>query len=390
MNKEKEKPTVPNPPVGADGEQSISNEITHSIPATANKINPHSLEKREELDERLRRIKRMSDPNYLHAITMAELFDTVYQNTEPIVEKLLYPGVYIFAGAPKKGKSYVMLQIAYQICMGEPLWEHPVRQGPCLYLALEDQFSRLQQRLYQMYGTNPSDQLFLAVLAKQIGDGLEAQIECFVREHADTRLVIIDTLQKVRPSKGASRNEYAADYEAVTPLKQLADQLNICIMLVHHTRKQDAEDPFDTVSGTNGIHGSVDGTFLYRRSRDQTPVTAMIDVTGRDVAEQRIYLKRDEATMLWNFDHADEDFWDEPTDPLLEAVAALLSPEQPEWNGTATALAETLKLDMKPNALSMRLNVNASRLHSDYGICYMCSRSHAGRSIRLQRIGKNA
>lgn len=216
---------------------------------------------------------------------MTELFDTVYQDTEPIVERLLYPGVYLFAGAPKKGKSYVMLQIAYQICMGEPLWEHPVRQGPCLYLALEDHFSRLQRRLYQMYGTNPADQLFLAVLAKQIGDGLEGQIERFVREHADTKLVIIDTLQKVRPSKGASRNEYAADYEAVTPLKQLADQLGICIMLVHHTRKQDADDPFDTVSGTNGIHGSVDGTFLYRRSRGQTPVTATIDVTGRDVAD---------------------------------------------------------------------------------------------------------
>lgn len=390
MNKGKEKPTVPIPPVGADGEQSISNEITHSISAAANKINPHSPATREELAEKRRRIKCMSDPNYLNAITMTELFDTVYQDTEPIVERLLYPGVYLFAGAPKKGKSYVMLQIAYQICMGEPLWEHPVRQGPCLYLALEDQFSRLQRRLYQMYGTNPADQLFLAVLAKQIGDGLEGQIERFVREHADTKLVIIDTLQKVRPSKGASRNEYAADYEAVTPLKQLADQLGICIMLVHHTRKQDADDPFDTVSGTNGIHGSVDGTFLYRRSRVQTPVTATIDVTGRDVAEQRIYLKRDEATMLWSFDYADEDFWDEPPDPLLEAVAALLSPEQPKWSGTATALAEALKLDMKPNALSMRLNVNASRLHSDYGICYICSRSHAGRSIRLQRIGKEA
>lgn len=94
--------------------------------------------------------------------------------------------------------------------------------------------------------------------------------------------------------------------------------------------------------------------------------------------------------MLWSFDHADEDFWDEPPDPLLEAVAALLSPEQPKWNGTATALTEALKLDMKSNALSMRLNVNASRLHSDYGICYICSRSHAGRSIRLQRIGKEA
>ena len=136
-----------------------------------------------------------------------------------------------------------------------------------------------------MYGTNPTDQLYLAVLAKQIGEGLEQQIEGFVREHPGTKLVIIDTLQKVRSGKSAARNEYAADYEAMGPLKQLADQLGICIMMVHHTRKQDADDPFDTVSGTNGLHGSVDGTFLFKRSHGQTPRTGTIDVTGRDVAE---------------------------------------------------------------------------------------------------------
>jgi hypothetical protein len=103
-----------------------------------------------------------------------------------------------------------------------------------------------------------------------------------------------------------------------------------------------------------------------------------------------MYMIRDDTTMLWNFDHADTDFWDDPPDPTLEAVASLLSPEQPEWSGTATALVDTLKIDMKPNALSMKLNVNASRLHRDYSIRYKCSRSHAGRNISLKLITKDA
>ena len=386
----KEKTTVPIPSVGADGEQPISNYTTSIITADSNEINPQFSEIEDDFDEIQRRIARMNDPSYLNAITMTELFDTVYHDAEPIIDKLLFPGLYIFAGAPKKGKSYVMLQMAYQICTGSPLWGHPVRQGPCLYLALEDKFSRLQRRLYQMYGTNPTDQLYLAVLAKQIGEGLEQQIEGFVREHPGTQLVIIDTLQKVRSGKSSARNEYAADYEAMGPLKQLADQLGICIMMVHHTRKQEADDPFDAVSGTNGIHGSVDGTFVFKRSHGQTPTTGTIDVTGRDVAEQRMYMVRDDTTMLWNFDHADTDFWDDPPDPTLEAVASLLSPEQPEWSGTATALVDALKIDVKPNALSMKLNVNASRLHRDYSIRYKCSRSHAGRSINLKLIAKDA
>ena len=103
-----------------------------------------------------------------------------------------------------------------------------------------------------------------------------------------------------------------------------------------------------------------------------------------------MYLNRDDTTMLWIFDHTDTEFWDDPPDPTLEAIASLLSPEQPEWSGTATALVDALKIDMKPNALSMKLNVNASQLHTDYGIRYKCSRSHAGRNISLKLITKDA
>ncbi len=390
MTEAKEKTTIPVSSVGADEGQPYSCNNTSIISTETGEINPPDDFSEEDYAEFMRRIERANDPSFLNAISMTELFNTVYEEAEPVVDKLFYPGLYIFAGAPKKGKSFAMLQIAYQISTGSPLWGHPVRQGPCLYLALEDKFARLQSRLYQMFDANPSDNLYLAVLAKQIGDGLEKQIEGFVREHPGTKLVIIDTLQKVRPGKSAARNEYAADYEAIGPLKNLADQLSICIIMVHHTRKMESEDPFETVSGTNGLSGAVDGTFIFKRSRGSTPATATIDITGRDVVEQRIYLTRDERTMLWQFDHTDDAFWDDPPDPLLEAVAAFLSPERPEWNGTPTALVEALGVDMKPNTLSMKLNVKASQLHADYGIRYKSSRNHAGRNISLKLIPKEA
>ena len=157
MVNEQEKTTVPIPSVGADGEQPLSND-TCIITADDNEINypdDNSDINFEELQ------RRLSDPSYLHAINMTELFNTVYEDAKPIVENLLYPGVYIFAGNPKIGKSYVMLQIAYQICTGSPLWGQSVRQGTCLYLALEDKYSRLQRRLYQMYDANPTDKLYL-------------------------------------------------------------------------------------------------------------------------------------------------------------------------------------------------------------------------------------
>ncbi len=384
MVNEQEKTTVPIPSVGADGEQPLSND-TCIITADDNEINypdDNSDINFEELQ------RRLSDPSYLHAINMTELFNTVYEDAKPIVENLLYPGVYIFAGNPKIGKSYVMLQIAYQICTGSPLWGQSVRQGTCLYLALEDKYSRLQRRLYQMYDANPTDKLYLATLAKQISEGLDKQIEGFVKEHPDTRLVIIDTLQRVRPDKTSARNEYAADYEVMVPLKELADRLDICVLLVHHTRKLEAADVHAEISGTNGLRGAVDGTFVFKRS--YAGDEGKIFTQGRDIPEQILHLLRDNQTMVWNLDHIEKDNWKLPPEPVLTAIGKLITPEHPEWTGTATALVELLGLDMKPNTLTMKLNINTSRLLEEYSIRYKSSRTHAGRRIILKLISAAA
>ena len=99
---------------------------------------------------------------------------------------------------------------------------------------------------------------------------------------------------------------------------------------------------------------------------------------------------RDEATLQWNFDHAEAELHKEPPDPLLERVAALVTEERPTWQGSATELVEQLGLDIKPNALAMRLNVRAAKLRNDYGIRYENTRTHAGRTITLTKISPQA
>ena len=106
-----------------------------------------------------------------------------------------------------------------------------------LYLALEDDYRCLQERLYRMFGTDGADNLFFSVSAGNLGNGLDGQLQEFMKKHNDTRLIIIDTLQKVRED-GGDNYSYANDYEIITKLKQFADSYGICILLVHHTRKQ--------------------------------------------------------------------------------------------------------------------------------------------------------
>ena len=378
MDSRETKRTVPVPSVGADGEQPISQTPTASITEETTENNPPE----KNYAELLRKMQRMNDPAYLPTISMNELYENVYQSSPPVIDGLLYPGTYLFAGAPKVGKSFLMAQLAYHVSMGLPLWDYPVHKGTVLYLALEDDHRRLQERLYRMFGMDGTNDLLFSICAKQVGSGLEEQLKRFVQEHPDTKLIIIDTLQKIREA-GGDKYSYANDYEVVGKLKRLADDCGVCLLLVHHTRKQQADDKFDMISGTNGLLGAADGAFIMQKKR-RTDNTALLDIVGRDQPDQELTLEFDRERCVWEFQGAETELWKLPPDPLLEAVAKMLTPEQPEWSGTPTELLERLPgVSIQANILTRKLNVSADRLYNDYGIRYESRRTHEGREVKL-------
>ena len=377
----KKKTTAHNTSVGADAGQPLGKSTNNSISTFAEKINNNFKDSPESIDDYDRWVRRLNDQNYLQTITMTELYSVVYESKPPLIDGLLYPGTYIFAGAPKMGKSFLMAQFAYHISAGVPLWNYPVRQGTVLYLALEDDYHRLQERMYRMFGTETTDNLYFSVSAGQLGNGLDEQLTGFMSEHPQTRLIIIDTLQKVREI-GGDIYSYANDYEIITRLKKFADSYGICMLLVHHTRKQAAEDKFDMISGTNGLLGAADGGFILRKEK-RTSNAATLEISGRDQADQKIYLKRNPQTLLWELEKTETELWKEPPEPLLEMIAAKIKGESFAWQGTPSELVDFLGVDMKANALTMKLNINAGRLFDEYGIRYHNKRCHDGRKVSL-------
>ena len=165
MTEEKET-TVLSPSVGADEGQPNQNLCGHSLS--------------DSLEELNRFFQQMNDPSYLATVSMRELYETAYETKPPLIDGLLYPGTYLLAGAPKLGKSFLVAQLAYHVSTGTPLWKFPVRKGTVLYLALEDDTRRLQNRMYQMFDMAIADQLFFATNARQLGKGLDEQLERFV------------------------------------------------------------------------------------------------------------------------------------------------------------------------------------------------------------------
>lgn len=377
MTNKTEKTTAQNTSVGADDGQSLHALTETSISEDSGQNNPLD----EDYPEVCRRMQRMSDPAYLHTVAMNELYENVYQSRPPVIDGLLYAGAYILAGAPKIGKSFLVAQLAYHVSTGQKLWNYEVRQSIVLYLALEDDYQRLQERMFRMFGVDDTKNLFFAVAAKQLGNGLDEQLEKFVREHHGTKLIVVDTLQKIREASGEAYS-YASDYDIISKLKKFADRHGICVLIVHHTRKQPAGDSFEMISGTTGLLGCADGAFLMQKE-NRTSNMATLEVVGRDQADQKLHLLWDEEKLIWTLESAETELWKMPPDPILAAVAKLVTSGHREWTGSPTELAEALNVGMAANALTKYLNINASRLLDEYYIKYENKTKHIGRRISL-------
>ena len=194
-------------------------------------------------------------------------------------------------------------------------------------------------------------------------------------------------LRKIRQGNGDSYS-YANDYECVGNLKKFADQKEICLLIVHHTRKQQASDKFDMISGTTGILGCADGAFVLQKER-RTDSSATLDIVGRDQCDQKLYLIRNQEKLLWDLDHTETELWKSPPDPIVLKIAEFITADNPKWNGNASELVEILKLDIAPNALTKKLNIGAGTLENDYKIRYEYHRKPDRRIINLSLISSD-
>ena len=198
-------------------------------------------------------------------------------------------GAFIISGKPKAGKSWWVLQLAMAVCQGGQFLNRPVPEGGVLYLALEDNWRRLQDRMIKLQpdaDQHRADFAGLAyrVVAPTVGNGLVEELTRVIAgSPRKIRLIILDTLQKIRGNVAAAGSQYALDYDVLSRLKRIADDAGICLLIVHHQRKMESEDAHDGISGTNGIAGAVDGSLVLARQRGAN--TAVLHVTGRDMPE---------------------------------------------------------------------------------------------------------
>ena len=209
------------------------------------------------------------DKKTIYSISAKELSTKKLPKPYIIVKNLLSQGFAVIAGQPKLGKSWLALDLCYCVCNGFPFLGLETTKSACLYLALEDSFNRLQDRMGKILGDKDfPENLHLAIKCEPLNEGLIDELEQKLKEYPDIKLIVIDTLQKVRGSQNKNQNLYDYDYKEIGKLKNFADEHKICILAIHHLRKmKDTSDPFNNISGSTGITGAADTAIvLYKEN----------------------------------------------------------------------------------------------------------------------------
>ena len=181
------------------------------------------------------------DLEYISAIELQtkDLPPVVYY-----VDKILPQGLNLICSVPKLGKSWLALDLCLSICNGTPFLNFKTKQAGCLYLALEDSYNRLKGRMNKLLDDKLAPNNFIyAISCNDLKNGFVKQIENFLFKHKDIKVIIIDTLQKIR-SESKNNNAYSHDYKELSMIKKLADEKGLCIILIHHLKKGITTDPF--------------------------------------------------------------------------------------------------------------------------------------------------
>lgn len=284
-----------------------------------------------------------------------------------LVEEIIPNGVHMLCGDEKTGKSWMMLDLCISVAEGTEFLGYPAQQGEVAYFCLEDTLERMQERLFLMTDAIEG-KLRLIFKANTLTNGLCDQIHLYLEDHPLTKLIVIDTFQWIRDS---SRDcSYAGDYSDIVALKELSQERGVTIILIHHVKKkEDSRSVFNNASGTKGLIGAVDTTYILSKESDESD-RATLYARGRDLIYTEMSIRFRDYRWELIERKTQEQLQREKTPPVLFQLVDHIKTVK-RWEGTATEmLAELGETEVAANVFSKYVNQYRLSLLLDEGIEY--------------------
>lgn len=329
---------------------------------------------------------------------LLDIVNTEYPDLVYPIEGLVCEGLTLFAGASKQGKSRIVLHMCMAVSAGRSFWGRKTIQGDVLYYALEDSERRIKDRSVEFSKVTGIPVLnTLRVRTKQttVKGGILDDINSWLDTHPNARLIVIDTLQKVRDLYGGNTNAYAADVAFMSPFQDIASKRNIAIIMVHHLNKRtDSGDAYDRISGSTGLMATADTTIMLTSKRDKTQ--GAVQFTGRDVFGDDIPLVYKDG--LWHALNEDDiqrqDRKNYEEDDIIRLIKEILRLHP---NGVKMSYDEVLSLSVNrlgviaainTTQLAKHIRAQAERLFNYDGIVVTTGESIGGSARGIQVMPK--
>lgn len=275
--------------------------------------------------------------------TLDELMSVKINPIEFVIDGLVPSvGLSAIVGKPKTGKSFMVVDMAYQIVTGGTFLGRSCKRTEVLYYALEDNKPRLQERFGKILTTKERSPFHMCIKVQDLDHGFINELTEFLKDHPHVKVVFIDTFKKIRGRALGRENQYDWDYRECGLLQQFAIEHGISIILLHHLKKgQTVNDPTEDISGSNGIFGALD-TALIIVKQNRSDKEAKMFTIGRDIEEETYQIEFQECR--WKMMGIAEDVEKEKAELefrrslIARTIISLVDANNGSWSGTATEL----------------------------------------------------
>lgn len=338
-------------------------------------------------------VKPARQPRKLSIYKACDLYQKAIEHPPVIVKEVIPAGLTVLAGAPKRGKSWMALQLGIAVASGTPFLGYPTERGDVLYMDLESKDYRMQKRLRVVLPGPAPERLNVTHEAERLDSGLLDQLNAWCDEVDRPSLIIMDTLQRIKGAGRRGENAYETDTRVFGQLQGWAMQRRLAVVLIHHMRKAmpDGDDWFDRISGSVGLTGVCDAVIALGGKRTE-PDNVQMRIASRDFDDKDFVVALQNGT--WELKSADSAEYqamrEYVANPVVRGIIALAS-HQARWEGNATELLQTLSelvdmpAELTPASMSKtQIIPNKKMLYDHDGV--VVNVLQPTRNIRQRRI----
>ena len=236
------------------------------------------------------------------SLDMPTLMTTELPPMQWAVSGILPEGFVCMAGRPKAMKSWTALKLCYAIQNGTEFLGHLTMQGDAIYFGLEDSKRRIQDRVKKLgFSKLNHPQMVLGGDVPYLTFGFEECLENWIKSKKNPRLVVIDTLARIKPRQSKSGTAYDQDNLLLNGIQKLAVQNNLTVLFITHLSKSAQDYSFDKIQGSVGVQGMTDAMWMLDRG-DSINSKASLKGRGRDILDFEYALNWDNESMSYSFE----------------------------------------------------------------------------------------